>query len=64
MEAWQERIIQERAQLDERLAKLNEFMGSEALLKLSSDEQQRLRYQHHYMTRYSDILAERVASWS
>ena len=63
MQPYQQRVVEEKASLDEKLAKLRAFfkdVGS-AFDKLDSAEQGRLIRQSHIMQDYSDVLAERIA---
>lgn len=61
----QQRVLVEKAELDERLAKLSEFIADNPLFAtLPDDEQERLRDQNLVMTQYSDILAERIAAFT
>lgn len=57
----QERVVQEKKELDERLDKLKAFFSSELYQKLDYDETVRLREQADVMKEYSDILLERIA---
>lgn len=60
MEAFQERVIQERIDLGEKLIKLNGFMRSSTFTSLDEYEQERLRRQYEAMITYADILEERI----
>ena len=64
MQPHQERVVVEKAELDERLAKLKAFLGSEAIMKVAEDEQDRLDRQADIMAEYSDILGERIAAFT
>ena len=61
---YQERVIQEKKELDERLAKLDAFGRTEVFTSLPSEEQGRLNRQHSVMEEYSCILGERIAAFS
>ena len=61
---FQERVIEEKKELDERLVKLTVFVCSETFKKLSSVEQGRLNQQHSIMEHYSAILGRRIAAFS
>lgn len=63
MKPYQERVIQEKKELDERFAKLDAFGRTEAFAALSSNEQGRLNRQHSVMEDYSSILGERIAAF-
>ena len=60
----QERVLNEKAELDARLEKLNTFMALNATYAgLPPEEQLRLVRQQAAMTVYSAILGERIAAW-
>jgi len=61
MEAFQERVVQERINLDEKITKLNGFMRSSTFTSLDEYEQERLRRQYEAMITYSSILMERIS---
>jgi hypothetical protein len=63
MKPHQERVIQEKRELDEKLAKLDAFGRTEVFNTLPSDEQGRLNRQHSVMEHYSRILGERIAAF-
>ena len=59
----QERVVQEKKELDEKLAKLDAFGRTDFYKTLPSDEQGRLNRQHSVMEEYSRILGERIAAF-
>ena len=60
----QQRVLAEKAELDERLSKLDAFILDNPLyLQLPGDEQKRLSAQSEAMASYSSILGERIASF-
>lgn len=59
----QQRVVDERAELDERLAKLSAFIDGATFRTLDADEQNRLEQQAAVMATYSDILTERIAAF-
>ena len=71
MEDHQQRVIAEKAELDDRLRKLNVFITSlnvlvnsnRSFVRLPVDEQERLYRQQSCMREYSDILGERIAAF-
>ena len=63
MEPYQEQVMMEKAELDERLRKLDEFGRTDAFAALPSDEQGRLNRQHSIMEDYSQILGERIVNF-
>jgi len=61
MQPYQERVVEERRELDEKISKLDKFIaGNEIFDALPPDEKYRLRDQLRVMMRYSSILGERI----
>jgi hypothetical protein len=63
MEAHQQRVVDEKAALDEKLAKLNIFLSGAVFSGLDMAEQERLTHQGSIMTQYSQVLRERIAAF-
>jgi len=63
MQPWQERVISEKTELDEKHTKLLAFLETEEFSKLDADEQDRLRRQSAAMTEYSVVLGERISAF-
>ena len=60
----QQRVLDEKRELDERLSKLDAFILDNPLsLQLSGSEQERLARQSKAMAIYSGILGERIAAF-
>lgn len=60
----QQRVVDEKAELDEKLTKLVAFIAENPIFKtLDEAEQHRLRLQRDYMQSYSNILGERIAAF-
>lgn len=59
----QQRVVAEKAELDEKLAKLTAFFQSPTFRGLSADEQSRLCSQAVYMKGYSTVLGERIGAF-
>lgn len=60
----QERVVQEKDDLDAKITALNRFIcGSEAFPDLPAAEQGRLNLQLATMLDYSGILADRIAAF-
>lgn len=58
----QQRVLQEHAELEEKLKKLGDFIQSNPLYEtLPEEEQRRLTNQHFHMAEYEEILRERIA---
>lgn len=60
---YQQRVIEERAQLDERLHKLNTFLIAPNRPPISDEEYTRLEMQASAMTLYSHILRQRIEAF-
>ena len=58
---WKDRVIEEKAQLDDRLKRLIEFQQTDAFLGLPVEQIKWLNRQRAVMELYSYILAERLA---
>jgi len=64
VEAYQERVIKEKAALDEKIKKLGSFIDKSPITgTLPKLEQSRLCAQFFVMTGYSAILADRIAAF-
>jgi hypothetical protein len=61
MEAYQERVIEEKKELDGRLDRLREFIHSSAMVVLEAEDQGLLNRQFNAMHSYSDILEQRIS---
>ena len=61
MKDYQQRVVNEKNGLDEKLVKLNEFLPSETFKSLAPDERTRLIKQQSIMQEYSIILGERIS---
>jgi hypothetical protein len=59
----QERVIAEKKELDERGAKLDQFILSEKFGTLPAAEQERMKRQLEIMGKYSEVLGERIAAF-
>ena len=57
----QQRVVDEKHELDLKLDKLVEFLKGQILQSLPADEQERLTRQSVLMDKYSGVLAERIA---
>ena len=63
MEAWQQRVVEEKKELDEKLEKLRDFLKSKAFLKLRAEDDiaaSLLVEQELAMTTYSFVLKDRI----
>jgi hypothetical protein len=59
----QQRVVDEKADLDEKIEKLGLFFATPTFTSLPAEEQSRLRQQQHAMTAYSCILRERIEAF-
>ena len=60
MEPFIQRIVDEKAELDERAGKLGDFVKSEKFHSLDSEMQSLMVEQYDMMKRYSVILGKRL----
>lgn len=63
MLAHQERVVQEKQELDDKIAKLQVFVEGELFSTLPDDEQDRLERQVAIMKDYTAVLGERIAAF-
>lgn len=61
---YQMRVIDEKADLDDKLEKLSAFMSSTPYYNLAVQERDRLNAQAVHMSRYSKVLGERIAAFA
>lgn len=61
---YQQRVIDEKAELDERLERLSEFIGGEIYRDLDDAERLRLNRQRDAMNWYSRVLGQRIDAFS
>lgn len=59
----QQRVVDEKRDLDERAGKLLAFFDTVVFSTLDPAEQHRMRTQHVAMKTYSEILGERIAAF-
>lgn len=60
----QQRVVDEKRELDEKREKLGAFKHTPVFEKLPRQEQERLNTQAHIMTMYSAVLGERIAAFT
>lgn len=63
MQPWQQRVIDEKKELDEKLKKLLVFISGEEFRKLPWQEATLLKQQALAMGKYASILEERIANF-
>jgi hypothetical protein len=64
MQDFQQRVVDEKTALDEKLSKLDAFILTDRFNKLPNAEQDRMQRQQKAMTDYSTVLSERVSAFS
>lgn len=65
MEPYQQRVIDEKESLDDKIHKLSVFLGSASEMPpIPDDEQGRLKRQLGVMREYSTILGERIENFT
>lgn len=60
MKDYQLRVIDEKAELDAKIAKLKLFIYAATFESLDSSDKALLKDQFNVMTKYSNILADRI----
>lgn len=63
MQDFQQRVVDEKAELDAKREKLGAFKNTDAFARLPWQEQERLNTQGHIMTMYSAVLGARIAEF-
>lgn len=64
MREYQQRVVEEKKELDIKIAKLDAFVGGAVYFDLDDEEQDRLTAQRTAMGEYSDILGERIEAFT
>lgn len=64
MQSYQQRVIDEKAELDGKREKLCAFLSSPNTGSIPVQELARLRRQSGIMEQYRDVLAERIAAFT
>lgn len=60
----QQRVVDEKTELDDRRSKLAAFLYTGTFEALDAAERERLEKQLRLMTSYSDVLAERIKAFT
>lgn len=60
MSAHQDRVLQEKADLSEKIVKLTAFMVTEVFHQLPEEDRKLLREQWELMMKYEWVLAQRI----
>lgn len=61
MEAFQQRVVTEKEELDSKIDKLNIFIHGSIYKSLPEEERFRMMRQYCHMWDYSNVLGERIA---
>jgi hypothetical protein len=65
MQPHEQRVVEEKKELDEKLQKLNAFIGGSSVFEgLDDGAKGLLRIQQRIMTDYSDVLGKRIAHFT
>ncbi len=64
MQAFQQRVVDEKKELDSKLNALDRFFSTSIFANLDPAEKSRLRSQAEFMLRYADVLGERIAAFT
>ena len=63
MQAFQERVVVEKNELDEKINKLSSFIESDRWSSVAEDEKEWMRKQLVAMGEYSNVLSQRIANF-
>lgn len=61
LEPFQERVKKEKNELDQKIAKLNEFLASDATRNVALEDMRLLSDQFFIMKEYSSVLGKRIS---
>jgi hypothetical protein len=64
LQPYQQRVVEEKSELEERLAALHRFIDGDVYSKLDEAERGRLRQQRYFMNGYAQVLRERIDAFS
>lgn len=61
----QQRVVDEKKELDEKATKLSQFIGTNPVFEtIDAEEQERMKEQCEIMWQYSEILGKRIAAFT
>ena len=63
MEAYQQRVVDEKTELDAKLSRLDDFLRSEKFESLTERQKSLMHSQQNHMRLYSDVLGMRIADF-
>lgn len=64
LEPYQQRVVDEKNELDKKLKALNAMLKTPIFEKLNILEKKLLEEQAELMTRYSAVLKQRISMWN
>lgn len=64
MEEFQQRVVDEKAELDDKRSRLEPFLSSNRFQTLPAEERDRMTEQAKIMSDYSDVLRRRIAAFT
>lgn len=64
MPEYQQRVVEEKKELDSKLEKLLKFFDTATFDELPVEEKDRMYRQSRYMKQYSEVLGERIEAFS
>jgi hypothetical protein len=60
MEDFQQRVVNEKVQLDEKIGRLRRILNDPIFPTIPRDDQELLEHQFELMKEYSDVLGDRI----
>jgi len=63
MKPYQERVVKEKEELDDKISRLRPFVSGENFKNLPEDERERMSRQLDLMEDYSKVLSERITAF-
>ena len=63
MQPYQERVVNEQADLQDKLDKLDIFIRGDRFSSIPMDEQLRMEQQKHFMHGYNEVLKQRIEAF-
>ena len=64
MQPHQQRVIDEKRELDDKISRLVPFLSSDTFKTIPPAEQGRLKRQSRIMQEYADVLGERIGEFT
>ena len=64
LQPYQQRVVEEKAELDKKLSRLEAFMNSISFIEIDAQDAHLLREQWRCMTDYSNCLSLRIERFS